>query len=243
MDFFDDDFSGWVFWAMNDCATFTSTKGSVDIYNMFKGGEETWTVQLKQANNAVEPGQTYELSFVGASTVDRDIMIEGADYQTVALTSTPTRHTIRFTPSTYDVTINFLMGNVNNAPTEPHHITLSDFRLSAVDGKSVTTRQQASKDKKNPTVLHRPSVVATPAANGRYIQIKITKAPTAPANVKYQIKVSGQKTRTVTNISSTIKIPVKKSGTYKYTVRATVPGNKGFANSKAVSGKIKVKRK
>lgn len=240
---FDDDFSGWEFWAMNDCAEFTSTRGSVDIYNKFKGGDETWTVQLKQANCPVEPGQEYELSFVGASTLNRDIMIEGADYQTVSLTSEPKRHTVRFTPSAYNLTINFLMGNVNDAPTAAHHITLSDFRLSAVDGKSSVTRQKASEDKNHPTVLHRPSVVVTPASNGKYIMVKITKAPTAPANVKYTVKLTGQKARTVSNISNTIKIPVKKAGTYKYTVKATVPGNKGFADSRAVSGKVKVTRK
>lgn len=240
---FDDDFSGWEFWAMNDCATFTSTKGSVDIYNMFKGGDETWTVQLKQANCPVEPGQEYELSFVGASTIERDIMIEGADYQTVTLTTKPARHTVRFTPNAYNVTLNFLMGNVNDAPTAAHHITLSDFKLSAVDGRSTTTRQQASKDTKNPTVLHRPSVVAISSSNGKYIQFKITKAATAPANVKYKIKVQGKKTITVSNISKTIKIPVKKTGTYSYTVKATMPNNKGFADSKAVSGKVKVSKK
>ncbi|MGN0243320.1 MAG: carbohydrate binding domain-containing protein [Lachnospiraceae bacterium] len=229
--------NGWMFWAMDQCASWSSNKGSIDIHIKKKVSEETWAVQLKQENNSVEPGHEYELSFTGAATMPRSIMIEGANYATVDLTENPEKKTVRFTPESYDIAINFLMGNVNNTPDREHHIYISDIVLREVDVAGRSSKQKGNT--KDPVRLHTPDSVVVPNTSKNVIIMKINQASDAPSGVKYQIKIPGVVSRTISNVSKTLKIPVKKSGTYEYTVKVLAPG-RGYKDSKVISGKVRV---
>ena len=80
----------------------------------------SWSVQLGQSEIPVNLGDEYELTFAGYSSIERKIVLEGINNTEINLTTEPQIFRVRFTPDTFDITMKFLMGTVDNLEDKDH---------------------------------------------------------------------------------------------------------------------------
>lgn len=174
-------------YAHQGCADFTVENGYLNIHSKYQAFENnvpiTWSVQLGQSMIPVVPGEEYILTFVGYSTVERKVVLEGINNKVVTITTTPQVYQIPFTPNTFDLSLKFLMGTVEQTGDKEHNIYLTNFGLYAKSDYHATQVTKPGEQLDAPL-----QVFAENASNG--IALHILPALSAPSGVLYQIYIN-----------------------------------------------------
>ena len=215
---FDYGLNGWESYALNECADFDTENGYLVIHSKFQAldgtNPVTWSVQLGQSNVPVIPEEDYVLTFVGYSTVERKVTIEGLN-KTITLTTKPQIFEIPFTPDSFEQTFKLLMGTVESTGTEEHYIYLDSFSLkNKADIKNEETIKPGDQ-------LDAPMDLFVENAKSG-VSINILPALSTPADVSYEIYMDGKLVDTIkdttyvyeTNMTGehTIGVKVAKDG-------------------------------
>lgn len=135
---FDHGLNAWETYAHNDCADYKVENGYLSIHSRFKANEGgnpvNWSVQAGQSNIPVIPNKEYELTFVGYSTIERQIVLEGINNREVTLTTKPQLFKVAFKPENFDLNLKFLMGTVGNLGDVDHYIYLDNISIKEKTG-------------------------------------------------------------------------------------------------------------
>ncbi|WP_310603971.1 carbohydrate binding domain-containing protein [Anaerosporobacter sp.] len=183
--------NSWATYSHQNCADFIVENGYLKIDSKFQALESnkpiTWSIQLGQEKIPVVPGEEFILTFVGYSTVERKIVLEGMNNKTVTLTTTPQIHQVSFVADSFDLDLNLLLGTVDGTGDKEHEIYLGNFALyEKSDFKNPM--------KKNPgEQLDTPLQVFAEAAT-KGVRLQIVPALTTPSGVTYQIFVNDKLT-------------------------------------------------
>ncbi|HAB62071.1 MAG TPA: hypothetical protein DCE48_15500, partial [Lachnospiraceae bacterium] len=208
-------------YAHQGCADFTVENGYLNIHSKYQAFENnvpiTWSVQLGQSMIPVVPGEEYILTFVGYSTVERKVVLEGINNKVVTLTTTPQVYQFPFTPNTFDLSLKFLMGTVEQTGDKEHNIYLTNFGLYAKSDYHATEVTKPGEQLDAPL-----QVFAENASNG--IALHILPALSAPSGVLYQIYINDKlvdQTESTTHLYET-----KLTGMCKIQVKVVKDGYK-----------------
>lgn len=227
---FNNGLNGWETYAIDECADLTIENGYLKVHSKHKGlssgSEVTWSVQLIQEAVQMEKGEKYQLSFVGYSTVDRQIVFEGINNgNAISLTTTPKLYTVEFTANTFESTFKFLMGTVGGIGNVDHSIYLDNISIKL---KSAISDDEPGDDK----ILSAPmNVFLNNVNNG--VLISILPAINAPVGVEYVIYYDGEEVKRTTETSFTYE--TKEIGEHTIGVVAV---KTGYTDSQITNVKV-----
>lgn len=208
-------------YAHQGCADFTVENGYLNIHSKYQALENnqpiTWSVQLGQSKIPVVPGEEYILTFVGYSTVDRKVILEGINNKVVTITKTPQVYQIPFTPNTFDLSLKILMGTVEQTGDKEHNIYLANFGLYAKADYHATEITKPGEQLDAPL-----QVFAENASNG--IALHILPALSTPSGVLYQIYINDKLVEQTE--STTYLYETKLTGMCKIQVKVVKDGYK-----------------
>lgn len=225
--------NAWKTYEHQACADFTVENGYLNIHSKYQALENnapiTWSVQLGQSKIPVVPSEEYILTFVGYSTVERKVVLEGIGNKVVTITTTPQVYQIPFTPNAFDLDLNLLLGTVEQTGDKEHNIYLSNFGLYAKADYHTAEITKPGEQLDTPL-----QVFAENASNG--IALHIIPALSVPSGVLYHIYIND---KLVAHTDATTYLyETKQTGECKIQVKVTKDGYKD-SNVKEVTMQLR----
>ncbi len=137
---FDEDGSGWGFYAHNDAEGSVSYETSEAVITLENDGGEDYSIHLYQGPFNIEESKSYKLEFDAKADIPRDMLVvlDNASYNryvndTVSLNNEMKTYSITFTGIDDDCSLKFLIGELGDNISDVNKVYIDNVSIQEVE--------------------------------------------------------------------------------------------------------------